>query len=132
MKTGGGLMRARGTRLFLASAAAVTLLGTVLMAGVARSPVANAATSGSPGYWLVASDGGLYNYGTTNYGSERGKHLAAPVVGAAATSTGLGYWMVAGDGGIFSFGDATFYGSMGGRYLNKPIVGMASTPTGKG
>ena len=132
MKTGGGLIRANGTKTLLACAAAATLIGAVLMAVAAPSPVANAATPGSPGYWLVASDGGLYNFGTTNYGSERGKYLAAPIVGAAATPSGLGYWMVAADGGIFSFGDATFYGSMGGKWLNKPIVGMASTPTGRG
>ena len=132
MKTGGDLVRANGRRLLLACVAAATLFGAVLVAVAGRAPLANAATSGSPGYWLVASDGGLYNYGTTNYGSERGKRLAAPVVGAAATSTGLGYWMVAADGGIFSFGDATFYGSMGGKWLYRPIVGMASTPSGKG
>jgi hypothetical protein len=87
----------------------------------------------SPGYWEVASDGGIFSFGTAQfYGSMGGKPLNKPVVGMAATPTGGGYWEVASDGGIFSFGNAQFYGSMGGKPLNKPIVGMAATPTGGG
>jgi TM2 domain-containing membrane protein YozV len=85
------------------------------------------------GYWLGASDGGVFSYGgAAFYGSMGGRHLAAPIVGMAATSDRKGYWLVASDGGIFSFGDAKFYGSMGGRHLDEPIVGMATTPDGKG
>jgi hypothetical protein len=87
----------------------------------------------SPGYWEVASDGGIFSFGTAPfYGSMGGKPLNAPMVGMAATPTGGGYWTVASDGGIFSFGKAQFYGSMGGKPLNKPVVGMAATPTGGG
>ncbi len=85
------------------------------------------------GYTMVASDGGIFTYGTDQfYGSMGGKPLNQPIVGMAKTQDGKGYWEVASDGGIFSFGDAQFYGSMGGKPLNKPIVGMASTPDGKG
>jgi ribosomal protein L24E len=85
------------------------------------------------GYWEVASDGGIFSFGTAQfYGSMGGKSLNAPIVGMTATPTGKGYWEVASDGGIFSFGAAQFYGSMGGKPLNKPIVGMTATPTGKG
>ena len=39
------------------------------------------------GYWLVASDGGIFNYGTAGfYGSAGGIHLNKPVVGMAADS----------------------------------------------
>jgi hypothetical protein len=85
------------------------------------------------GYTMVASDGGIFTYGTDQfYGSMGGKPLNQPIVGMAKTPDGKGYWEVASDGGIFSFGDAQFYGSMGGKPLNQPIVGMASTPDGKG
>jgi hypothetical protein len=78
------------------------------------------------GYWEVASDGGIFAFGTAkSYGSMGGKPLNAPVVGMASTITGMGYWEVASDGGIFAFGTATFRGSMGGKPLNRPIVGMA-------
>ena len=85
------------------------------------------------GYWEVASDGGLFSFGTANfYGSMGGQPLNKPVVGMAATPDGGGYWEVASDGGLFAFGDAQFYGSMGGKPLNQPIVGMAATPDGGG
>jgi hypothetical protein len=87
----------------------------------------------SPGYWEVASDGGIFAFGGAPfYGSMGGKPLNQPIVGITATPTGTGYWQVASDGGIFAFGGAGFHGSMGGKPLNKPIVGMASTPTGGG
>jgi hypothetical protein len=85
------------------------------------------------GYWLVASDGGIFSYGdATFHGSTGGMALNQPIVGMSASSTGNGYRLVASDGGIFAYGDAAFYGSTGGTKLNKPIVGMAATPSGAG
>ncbi len=85
------------------------------------------------GYYLVASDGGIFNFGTGMfYGSMGAKPLNAPIVGIASTPSGAGYWEVASDGGVFSFGDARFFGSMGAKPLNAPIVGIASTPDGAG
>jgi hypothetical protein len=95
-----------------------------LVVGGARAPV---------GYWLVASDGGVFSFGGAGfYGSTGGMQLNQPIVGTAATPSGRGYWMVASDGGVFSFGDARFYGSTGAMHLNRPVVGMAATPTGRG
>ena len=75
-----------------------------------------AATPDGGGYWLVASDGGIFSFGDAKfYGSTGAIHLNRPVVGMAATPDGAGYWLVASDGGIFSFGDAKFYGSTGGH-----------------
>ncbi len=92
-----------------------------------------AATPDGGGYWLVASDGGIFSYGDAHfYGSTGSIHLNKPIVGMAATPDGGGYWLVASDGGIFSYGDAAFYGSRGGQPLNKPIVGMASSASGHG
>ncbi len=90
-------------------------------------------TADDQGYWMVASDGGIFSYGdATFFGSTGNLHLNRPVVGMAATPDQKGYWMVASDGGIFSFGDATFHGSTGALALNRPIVGMAVTPDGGG
>ena len=98
-----------------------------------RPVVGMAATPGGGGYWLVASDGGIFAFGDAGfYGSMGGSPLNRPVVGMAATPGGGGYWLVASDGGIFAFGDAGFYGSMGGSPLNRPVVGMAATPDGGG
>ena len=93
----------------------------------------NTAPCTTQGYWMVASDGGIFNYGAASFmGSMGGRHLNRPIVGITATPDRHGYWMVASDGGIFSFGDASFHGSTGAIHLNKPIVGMATTGDGKG
>ena len=83
------------------------------------------------GYWLVASDGGIFAYTAPFLGSEGGHPLNKPIVGMATDWQTGGYWEVASDGGIFSF-TAPFYGSTGSLHLNAPIVGMAVTPTAKG
>ena len=76
--------------------------------------VGMAATPDGRGYWLVASDGGIFAYGDAGfYGSAGNLTLNQPIVGMAATPDGRGYWMVASDGGIFAYGDAGFYGSTG-------------------
>jgi hypothetical protein len=93
---------------------------------VAAPIVGMAATPDGDGYWLVGSDGGVFNYGDAVFkGSMGGMPLNAPIVGMAAAPNGQGYWLVGSDGGVYSFG-APFYGSMGGKPLNKPIVGMAA------
>ena len=76
---------------------------TVLPGGTA---IYNTPVPGT-GYWQVASDGGVFNYGTANfYGSTGAMKLNAPVVGMTATQDQGGYWLVASDGGVFSYGDA--------------------------
>ena len=85
------------------------------------------------GYWLVASDGGIFAYGGAEFaGSTGATKLARPIVGLAAAPGGLGYWLVASDGGVFAFGKARFAGSTGALRLARPIVGMAATPSGAG
>ena len=98
-----------------------------------RPIVGMAATPTGHGYWLVASDGGIFSFGDASFhGSTGAMHLNRPIVGMAATPTGHGYWLVASDGGIFCFGDASFHGSTGAIHLNQPIVGMAATPSRHG
>ena len=99
-----------------------------------NAPIVGAAfTPRHDGYWLVASDGGVFSFGSARfYGSMGGTRLNRPIVGLAATPDGGGYWEVAADGGVFAFGDAPFYGSTGNIVLNQPIVGMTATPGGGG
>ena len=88
---------------------------------------------GPGGYWLVASDGGIFPFGdATFHGSTGAIKLAQPIVGMSATSTGRGYWLVAADGGIFAFGDAAFHGSTGGMTLAQRMLGMTSSAAGSG
>jgi hypothetical protein len=84
------------------------------------------------GYWVAGADGSVFVFGQAPFmGSQRGRPLAAPIVGMAGGRTG-GYWLVASDGGVFAYGGAPFAGSTGGRRLSQPIVGMAATPSGRG
>jgi ribosomal protein L24E len=71
-----------------------------------------AASPDGHGYWLVASDGGVFTFGdAVFYGSQGGHSLNAPVEGIETTQNGHGYWLVASDGGVFAFGDAGFLGA---------------------
>jgi hypothetical protein len=114
----------------MAGALVVALVAGVLQGGALRA----AGPAPTPrGYWLVASDGGIFAHGDARFfGSTGAIRLNQPIVGMAATPSGNGYWLVATDGGIFSFGDARFFGSTGAIRLNRPIVGMAATPSGRG
>jgi hypothetical protein len=86
------------------------------------------------GYWLVASDGGIFSFGDAQfYGSEGGLSPTAPIVGMAATVTAKGYWLVGNDGNVYPFGDAVSYGTLPALNVKvNNIVGIAATPTGKG
>ncbi|HWE54935.1 MAG TPA: L,D-transpeptidase family protein [Acidimicrobiales bacterium] len=100
---------------------------------LAKPVVAMAATPDGGGYYEVAADGGVFNYGDAKfYGSTGADHLVRPIIGLATAKGINGYWLVASDGGVFAFGQARFYGSTGGVKLAKPIVGIAATPDGLG
>ena len=85
-----------------------------------------AATPDGGGYWLVASDGGIFAYGdATFYGSTGSIQLNQPIVAMAAMPTGKGYWFTAADGGLFNYGDAPFLGATAGKGFGT-VVGMAT------
>jgi hypothetical protein len=86
-----------------------------------------APTPDGGGYWLVASDGGIFAFGDAPfYGSTGAMRLNKPIVGMAPTPDGGGYWLVASDGGIFAFGDAPFDGSTGGASVSG-VIGLVGT-----
>jgi len=118
----------------LAAGLAAAAMALVLAAVTARGAAASVAPSHPvSGYWMGASDGGIFTFGGAGFdGSMGARPLNQPVVGIAGRRGGGGYWMVARDGGIFTFGDASFFGSAGAIKLNSPITGMAATPSGRG
>jgi hypothetical protein len=118
-----GAVAARGDATFYGSMAGTTLTKPVV--GIALDPV-------SGGYWLVASDGGIFSFHAPFYGSTGALELHEPIVGIVAMADGRGYRLVAADGGVFDFGDARFYGSTGDMSLVAPIVAMADTYNGRG
>jgi hypothetical protein len=101
----------------------------------APTGAAAAAASTAPGaYWLVASDGGIFTFGTPFKGSAGAIRLNQPIVAMAATPSGGGYWLIARDGGIFTYGNAGYFGALPGLpgRPSAPVVGMAPTPDGGG
>jgi hypothetical protein len=108
-------------------------LGSLAGVPLARPIVGITPTPSDDGYWLVASDGGIFTFGDAGfYGSTGGVRLNQPIIGMAPTPDGGGYWLFASDGGVFTFGDAAFYGSTGAVHLDKPIIAMTPTPDGRG
>jgi hypothetical protein len=87
-----------------------------------------ARTPNGGGYWLTASDGGIFTFGNAGFfGSTGALRLRSPVVAASATTSGRGYWLSASDGGVFTFGDAVFKGSVAGNPAAGPVVGIAGS-----
>ena len=93
-----------------------------------------AATPDGGGYWLVASDGGIFSFGDASfYGSTGAMRLNEPIVGMAATPDGGGYWLVASDGGIFASATRSFYGSTGvAAPRTRPSSAWRPAPSGGG
>ncbi|HET6964773.1 MAG TPA: hypothetical protein VFH58_08360 [Acidimicrobiales bacterium] len=106
-------------RVRTALAALGALAGLTLFPAVSLEPApsATAATS-SPGYWLEASDGGVFSFNTHFYGSAlsptnpcRATTPNGACYSMAATKDGGGYWLlVASSGKVLTFGDAVSYG----------------------
>jgi len=121
--------------LALLLAAAATIVGP----DAARIPMRLSDATLGQGYWLIAADGGLFNFGTAGYhGSEAGQTLSGPIVGGSASADGGGYYEGGSDGAIYAFGDAPFLGSTysisggSGAIQNwsggASVVGMSSPP----
>jgi hypothetical protein len=84
------------------------LYGSMASRRLNNRVVAIVATETCHGYWLVARDGGVFNFGDAHfYGSLGGeKHLASPIVAMTPTRGDKGYWLRAQDGKRFAFGNA--------------------------
>ena len=65
------------------------------------------------GYFMVASDGGVFAFGDAHFeGSCPGiGGCAGAAVSVMPDSTGNGYWLVTNTGDVYAFGDAPFYGA---------------------
>jgi hypothetical protein len=109
---------------------AYPFLGSTGNITLQRPVVGGAEATDGSGYWLVASDGGVFAFGAPFLGSLGDITLDAPIVGMAATigpDGKPGYLLVASDGGVFAF-NAAFHGSLGGTGRTD-VVGIAADPS---
>ncbi len=93
-----------------------------------NEPIAGmAATPDGGGYWLVASDGGVFNYGDAAFdGSTAGgsDSLTTPVVGITSSTDGRGYSLATAGGDVVPFGDGVAGGGL--SVAPDPVVGISS------
>lgn len=97
-----------------------------------------------PGYYFIASNGAIYNFGGAPQYEEDGSAACynlpqcgisvSNIIGMALTPDQRGYWIVGSDGSVYCFGDAGYYGSLGGAAVpdGATITGFSPTPDGDG
>jgi hypothetical protein len=84
------------------------------------------------GYFMVASDGGVFTFGDAKFeGSCPGiGGCAGSAVAVIPDGTGNGYWLVTDIGDVYAFGDAKTLGAPGNT--GSPITSAVRTPDGQG
>ncbi len=84
------------------------------------------------GYFMVASDGGVFAFGDAKFeGSCPGiGGCAGSAVAVMPDRTGNGYWLVTNLGAVYAFGDATYYGSPAAASVH--VVDAVATSDGHG
>ena len=84
------------------------------------------------GYFMVASDGGVFAFGDAHFaGSCPGiGGCSGAAVAVMPDASGDGYWLVTQTGHVYAFGDAPDYGEP--RPQNVPVTSAVRTPDGKG
>jgi hypothetical protein len=84
------------------------------------------------GYFMVASDGGVFAFGDAKFkGSCPGiGGCTGAAVAVMPDRTGDGYWLVTSLGDVYAFGDAPYYG--GPTPSTVPVVDAVATPDGHG
>jgi hypothetical protein len=84
------------------------------------------------GYFMVASDGGVFTFGDAKF--EGSCPAIGGCSGAAVSVTpdasGNGYWLVTATGHVYTFGDAAYLGAPGPQ--TSPVTAAVRTPDGGG
>ncbi len=89
-------------------------------------------SSSGNGYFMVASDGGVFAFGDARFaGSCPGiGGCAGAAVAVMPDHSGNGYWLVTSAGAIYAFGDAPFFGAPSPE--SSSVVNAVATPDGHG
>jgi hypothetical protein len=94
--------------------------------------VAMVPSSDGGGYFMVASDGGVFAFGDARFaGSCPGiGGCAGTAVAVVPDASGNGYWLITQSGSVYAFGDAPFYGAPGNQ--GSPVTSAVRTANGGG
>lgn len=85
------------------------------------------------GYWLAASNGGVFAVGSARVLGGVTVTGSAPLVGIASLPDGSGYWLVSANGSVYAKGAAHWAGSLPGHGVRvDDIVALAATADGRG
>ena len=122
---GGDLVPAAGT-----STTSTTAAPTAPTAPTADPASNTAANQSRSGYWAVASDGQVFDFGD----AAKLGDTAAGAVDLEPTPSGNGYWTLNRGGRVQAFGDATGQGDveMGTLATGETPASLSATPTGEG
>jgi hypothetical protein len=94
--------------------------------------VAMVPSADNGGYFMVASDGGVFAFGDATFAGSCpgiGGCLGAAVA-VMPDASGNGYWLVTDLGHVYAFGDAAYLGAPGQQ--DSPVVSAARTADGDG
>jgi hypothetical protein len=89
-------------------------------------------SSDDGGYFMVASDGGVFAFGDAHFaGSCPGRGgCSGAAVAVMPDASGNGYWLVTQTGHVYTFGDASYYGAPGNT--GSAVTSAVRTPDGGG
>jgi hypothetical protein len=89
-------------------------------------------SSDGDGYFMVASDGGVFGFGDARFaGSCPGIGGCAGAAAAVVPdASGNGYWLITQSGNVYAFGDAPYYGAPGNQ--GAPVTSAVRTVDGGG
>jgi subtilase family serine protease len=89
-------------------------------------------SSDGGGYFMVASDGGVFAFGDARFeGSCPGMGgCSGAAVAVVPDASGNGYWLITQTGSVYAFGNATFYGAPGNQ--GSPVTSAVRAADGGG
>jgi myo-inositol-hexaphosphate 3-phosphohydrolase len=98
------------------------------------TPTTAVQTPNRSGYWMVGSDGRVYNFGEAKAYGEATLAAGARAVDLEPTPSGNGYWIIDDQGHVFAKGDAKALGDVDRAILSpaEVVTSLSATKTGNG
>ena len=115
--------------------AGATTAGVVdAVAALGTQATFSTASTSRAGYWVLADDGGVCNFGSVPYLGDAQVPPGLTAVDLATTKSDAGYWIVDNAGDVYTFGDAGYHGGVaaGGLRPGEQVSSISPTADGGG